>query len=97
MNKAKTLDFSGPTIFCALDTHKKSWRINNRDKVASKVKKQLLQKIAVVAKVGSFYFVGCHVYPLRGCPPAEPFSVWRDSIKLKIIINISSYTNFKVL
>ena len=32
MNKAKTLDFSGHTIFCALDAHKKSWRINNRDK-----------------------------------------------------------------
>jgi transposase len=32
MNKAKTLDFSGHTIFCALDAHKKSWRINTRDK-----------------------------------------------------------------
>lgn len=32
MNKAKTLDFSGHTIFCAIDAHKKSWRINKRDK-----------------------------------------------------------------
>jgi transposase len=31
MNKAKTLDFTGHTIFCALDAHKKSWRVNNRD------------------------------------------------------------------
>jgi hypothetical protein len=32
MNKAKTLDFTGHTIFCAMDAYKKSWRINNRDK-----------------------------------------------------------------
>lgn len=32
MNKAKTLDFSGHTIFCGLDVHKSSWRINIRDK-----------------------------------------------------------------
>jgi transposase len=32
MNKAKTLDFTGHTVFCAMDAHKKSWRINNRDK-----------------------------------------------------------------
>ncbi len=31
MNKAKTLNFSGHTIFCALDVHKNSWRVNNRD------------------------------------------------------------------
>lgn len=32
MNKAKTLDFTGHTVYCALDAHKKSWRVNNRDK-----------------------------------------------------------------
>jgi transposase len=32
MNKAKTLDFNGQTIYCAIDVHKKSWRVNNRDK-----------------------------------------------------------------
>jgi transposase len=32
MNKAKTLDFTGHTIFCAVDAHKRSWRIINRDK-----------------------------------------------------------------
>lgn len=32
-------------------------------------------KAAAVAKNRSFYFVGRHVYPLKGCPPAEPFSV----------------------
>ena len=32
MSKAKTLDFSGHTVFCAIDVHKKNWRVNNRDK-----------------------------------------------------------------
>lgn len=32
MSKVKTLDFSGHTIFSAFDAHKKSWRVNNRDK-----------------------------------------------------------------
>ncbi len=32
MNKAKTLDFNGHTIYCALDVHKKNWRVNIRDK-----------------------------------------------------------------
>ena len=32
MNKAKTLDFNGHTIYSAVDTHKKSWRVNSRDK-----------------------------------------------------------------
>jgi transposase len=32
MNKSKTLDFNGHTVYCAIDIHKKSWRVNNRDK-----------------------------------------------------------------
>ncbi len=32
MNKAKTLDFTGQTLYCALDAHKKSWRVNIGDK-----------------------------------------------------------------
>jgi len=32
MNKAKKLDFTGHIIYCALDVHKKSWRVVNRDK-----------------------------------------------------------------
>lgn len=32
MDKAKTLDFTGHTIYCALDVHKKSWRVNTRNK-----------------------------------------------------------------
>jgi transposase len=31
MNKVKALDFSGTTIFCGIDVHKHSWRINIRD------------------------------------------------------------------
>ena len=32
MNKAKTLNFAGHTIYCASYVHKKSWRINrNKD------------------------------------------------------------------
>lgn len=30
MNKVKQLDFEGQTIFCGLDVHKKSWRVNIR-------------------------------------------------------------------
>ena len=32
MNKIKPLDFTGDTIFCGLDVHKLSWRVNIRDK-----------------------------------------------------------------
>lgn len=32
MNKAKTLNFNGHTLYCAIDVHKKNWRVNNRDK-----------------------------------------------------------------
>src|SRR5215212_4781736 len=32
MNKTKTLNFSGHTVYCAIDVHKKNWRVNNRDK-----------------------------------------------------------------
>lgn len=32
MSKAKTLNFNGHTIYCAIDVHKKNWRVNNRDK-----------------------------------------------------------------
>jgi len=31
MTKAKELDFTGTTIFCGLDVHKVSWRVNLRD------------------------------------------------------------------
>lgn len=31
MSKVKQLDFSGTTIFCGLDVHKVSWRVNLRD------------------------------------------------------------------
>jgi transposase len=31
MTKVKQLDFSGTTIFCGLDVHKVSWRVNLRD------------------------------------------------------------------
>ena len=31
MTKVKELDFTGTTIFCGLDVHKLSWRINIRD------------------------------------------------------------------
>jgi hypothetical protein len=31
MNKSNNLDFSGTTIFCGLDVHLKSWRVNIRD------------------------------------------------------------------
>ena len=31
MDKSKTLDFSGTTIYCGVDVHKKSWRVNIQD------------------------------------------------------------------
>jgi transposase len=31
MKQSKTLDFSGTTIFCGIDAHKKNWRINIQD------------------------------------------------------------------
>jgi hypothetical protein len=31
MTKVKELDFKGTTIFCGLDVHKVSWRVNIRD------------------------------------------------------------------
>lgn len=31
MKQSKTLDFSGATIFCGIDVHKKNWRINIQD------------------------------------------------------------------
>ena len=31
MNKSNNLDFSGTTIYCGLDVHLKSWRVNIRD------------------------------------------------------------------
>jgi len=31
MTKVKELDFKGTTIFCGLDVHKISWRVNIRD------------------------------------------------------------------
>jgi transposase len=31
MTQVKTLDFSGTTIFCGVDVHKKSWRVNIQD------------------------------------------------------------------
>jgi transposase len=31
MSKIKQLDFEGQTIFCGIDVHKKSWRVNVRD------------------------------------------------------------------
>lgn len=31
MKQSKTLDFSGTTIFCGLDVHKKNWRVNIQD------------------------------------------------------------------
>ncbi len=30
MPKIKQLDFAGQTIFCGIDVHKKSWRVNVR-------------------------------------------------------------------
>jgi transposase len=30
MPKIKQLDFSGQTIFCGIDVHKKNWRVNVR-------------------------------------------------------------------
>jgi transposase len=30
MPKIKQLDFQGQTIFCGIDVHKKSWRVNVR-------------------------------------------------------------------
>lgn len=32
MSQIKTLDFSGTTIYCGVDMHKKSWRVNIQDK-----------------------------------------------------------------
>jgi transposase len=32
MTKINQLDFTGTTIFCGLDVHKVSWRVNIRDK-----------------------------------------------------------------
>jgi transposase len=32
MTQVKKLDFSGTTIFCGIDVHKKSWRVNIQDK-----------------------------------------------------------------
>ena len=34
MTKITHLDFTGNTIFCGLDVHKLSWRVNIRDKDA---------------------------------------------------------------
>jgi hypothetical protein len=31
MNKIKQLSFEGQTIFCGIDVHKKSWRVNVRN------------------------------------------------------------------
>lgn len=31
MKQSKTLDFSGTTIFCGVDVHKKNWRVNIQD------------------------------------------------------------------
>jgi hypothetical protein len=31
MAQFKKLDFSGTTIFCGIDVHKKSWRVNIQD------------------------------------------------------------------
>ena len=31
MSKIKQLDFQGQTIFCGIDVHKKSWRVNVRN------------------------------------------------------------------
>ena len=31
MVQVKKLDFSGTTIFCGIDVHKKSWRVNIQD------------------------------------------------------------------
>jgi hypothetical protein len=31
MTQVKKLDFSGTTIFCGIDVHKKSWRVNIQD------------------------------------------------------------------
>ena len=31
MEQSKTLDFSGTTIFCGVDVHKKNWRVNIQD------------------------------------------------------------------
>jgi hypothetical protein len=31
MNKFKQLSFEGQTIFCGIDVHKKSWRVNVRN------------------------------------------------------------------
>ena len=31
MTQVKKLDFSGTTIYCGVDVHKKSWRVNIHD------------------------------------------------------------------
>jgi transposase len=31
MTQVKKLDFSGTTIFCGIDVHKKNWRVNIQD------------------------------------------------------------------
>ena len=31
MTQVKKLDFSGTTIYCGVDVHKKSWRVNIQD------------------------------------------------------------------
>ncbi len=31
MTQVKKLDFTGTTIFCGIDVHKKSWRVNIQD------------------------------------------------------------------
>jgi len=31
MIQARSLDFSGSSIFCGIDEHKKSWRVNVQD------------------------------------------------------------------
>ena len=32
MNKTNQLDFTGTTIYCGVDVHKKNWRVNIQDK-----------------------------------------------------------------
>ena len=31
MTQVRKLDFTGTTIFCGIDVHKKSWRVNIQD------------------------------------------------------------------
>ncbi len=42
MTQVKKLDFSGTTIYCGVDVHKKSWRVNIQDSDTTMLIKDIL-------------------------------------------------------